>query len=192
MIDFFYKSTYELPCAMSQAEQLQFHANMHALGDKFGAEELEVVAGKSFNDVLEKASIEEAIMTVPTVYEITPASVRRLRDMLVWKVGSRFEDVLNSSGLSRDPKISEAMEKSANFSVDVAFLTGHRLQKLMDIAYVYWDCPHCLMQKFVHLRPSLIDGVDCRCGNRTNDFYEGLPDGSTVVDGWPGEGEEEW
>lgn len=193
MMKFFYNGTYDLPGDdpenRTHTGSLTFHAEMYAMADKFGAAELEVIASKLFNEVLEHSSLEEAVATAPTVYDMTPATNRTLRDMLVWKVGSEWEEISRprpeGTPENQYQRIIDSVEQTSKFCLDIAVLVGQRLDHFTDIASVPWKCPECNKTFTTYFKSLVKEGAYCRTCQKRSEFNGTLLNSNKIQESWP-------
>jgi len=88
MIDYFYTGNYDVePTAqIGQARNLsvlQTHARVFALADKYHVDALLLLSVAHYSNRLQDADIIEFLDSVPDVYQLTPDSIRQLRDKAV-------------------------------------------------------------------------------------------------------------
>ena len=113
MVQFFYSMSYDdhIPQVTEQEtvslmSQLQLHARMFALGDRYDIPGLRDVAAKQYSWRC-AASCEplELVESIPDVYEGTPSSIRHLRDAACIRMRKSLPKMLD------DEAVATAYEK---------------------------------------------------------------------------------
>lgn len=154
MVDYFYIGDYatdltEEDRGKGVTSVLLVHAEMFALADKYAIEGLETLAADKYErDLRRRSNAHEFFLSIPTIYELTPASSRGLRDKVLRFAREKLRDFLHSA------EVKEAFDSLA---IEMPEFTKELLDSFLRHP-VMGHCYECGRDKLVPVTP-----LQCRC-----------------------------
>lgn len=126
MLNYFYGSDYHAEPGPDQGlSDLETHAAVYGIGEKYGALDMKTLAAKKFGQSAATMTYEDLLRAIRLVYDLTPSSDRGLRDVAIrlWLVVAH--DVISE----RKEEVETLMRGVPDFAFDLSMrlspLYGH-------------------------------------------------------------------
>ncbi len=183
MVNYFYSGNYEADKVPDRDKPesgdednkltaLRLHAKMFALAHMYQVDDLESLAVAKYRNALgnQLVAIDDLLNSIPDVYELTPPSVRALRDQVILAVRTRLlSGTRPPSGFMNGPSGSEAPAGAADTLMvaydELATSSPDFLRDLLDSfirSPILATCRNCAPE---HLQPAEVLQAKClKCG----------------------------
>lgn len=115
---------------------LQLHAHMFSLGEKYSIKGLCELSTEKYKTQLNHCSPLEFLRSIPSVYDMTPDSVRALRDEAKKFAGSKLKDYIKG-------KSTDIQEVYENVASDVPDFVKDCLDAFIEMEYDNQNCSYC-------------------------------------------------
>jgi hypothetical protein len=119
MLDYFYGFDYEINLDSSDgSKELEIHASVYGIGEKYDATDLKVLAAKKFGLAAPKVTepYDGLLQAIRLTYSLTPSSDRMLRDIVIslWLIVAA--DVVEQ----RKDDVEILMRENPDFPLDLS------------------------------------------------------------------------
>lgn len=122
----------------TETHRLLFHANVYAMGEKYGANSVKDAARKKFREAVQ-SQWSEAIFpdAVKLVYETTPQNDRGLRNVVTKLAAGHARELLTADNDRFRTMMGQVADFGRDLSMELAFLPQ------VGKDYPAYECPMC-------------------------------------------------